>query len=209
MKLQYILDAKTSLEEEINARKDKAKIGRATREHKSIFYGESKSVSALSLPELKQLLINLKIQLNTIKEAKETLSAQEAQAKDPGTKKGFMQKLTGTFKDALKAIKEAFKQKKTHETATLNEIAKIEKQIYKEELRISANVHLKTTDKIDMFLERVLELNPGEVLGGKKTRQNKQKYQKKYTKRRNKKIYRKKTQKYFKNKRKRNTKRCR
>jgi hypothetical protein len=82
---------------------------------------------------------------------------------------------------------------------------------------MSANVHLKTTDKIDEFLVKVLTMasegaKQGDLFGGKKTRQNKQnkqKYQKKYTKRHNKKIKRKKTQKYFKNKKKRNTKRCR
>ena len=67
--------------------------------------------------------------------------------------------------------------------------------------------HQKSRVTLEALKTHILDMiEKAETRGGKKSRQNKQQYHKKYTKKYNKKVYRKRSQKHFKVKRHKNTK---
>ena len=158
---------------------------------------------------------------------KVTVAASKATKKE----KGFFSQMASKAKEAFNASKNLIKEFDTSikkaqamgkqvlaETADkLKELQKIGDKLQKEVLLNLSKVHTKDPENAKKFLSLVenkwnkFRSSRGNVLdarGGKnkKTKQNKQKHHKKYTKRNNKKIYGKRSQKHLKIKRHKYTK---
>jgi hypothetical protein len=134
----------------------------------------------------------------------EKKAAEEAEKAAAGTAAAPPKGKKGFFEKALKAAKGFFKDTASRYDNLTKERNDLSEKITSEALKAAAAVH--STDKTEartfqQWLEGFVNR------GGSKSRQNKQQYQKRYTKRRNKKTYRKRTQKHLKIKRRRYTKR--
>jgi hypothetical protein len=220
----------------------KNKTNRSTREGKKVvMVGFVKDIEEKDLPALQKNHDLLMAELTALQQEKVALDAENAKlaqeelaaaaaaqlaaqqdaAVAAAVKKGksqvFFKAANNFLKSVTKSLKTIAAEVKTagnELTAKLKEMAKLEKDIEKANMKALSTVHTKDPQNTRSFLDLVKhkwDLVRGRRLGGleggKKTRQNKQKRQKRYTKKRaTKQTYRKKTQRHFKIKRRKYTK---
>jgi hypothetical protein len=219
----------------------KNKTNRSTREGKKVvMVGFVKDIEEKDLPALQKNHDLLMAELTALQQEKVALDAANARlaqeeadaaaaaqlaaqqdaaaaaAAKKGKSQGFFKAANNFLKSVTKSLKTIAAEVKTagnELTAKLKEMAKLEKDIEKANMKALATVHTKDPRNTITFLQLVKtkwDSVRGRRLGhegGNKTRQNKQKRQKRYTKKRaTKQTYRKKTQRHFKIKRRKYTK---
>jgi hypothetical protein len=171
--------------------------------------------------EIKVIEQNLVVAAQAKKDAKKGPAKDDAKAEenrltqDKIKKKAELATLRAKIKvkkaDKITSDKEKEK-KNTFIAGLLTKITILENKLSLAVQNELAKVHTKSTNviqQISTWFSSKFTDDGKKVKGGKKSRQNKQKYQKRYTKRRNKKTYRKRTQKHLKIRRHKYTKRRR
>jgi hypothetical protein len=220
----FFEDVKNKIEAEVNAKEN-----RSTREPKIIKTDNVTTLQELQnqRDEVGQILQKLqdekkkalqKLQDEKKKAEDEQVVLTQAVAAAASAPKKNKSKLVAAAKAALKPLFSFIKERVTKEKTFLEEQRKLEEKIKKEAQKELAKVHTKDASITKQFLkfakiklEQAVSAVSGSGMrlgtsGGKRTRKNKRKYYKQYTKRQ-KKIYRRRSQRNLKHKRHKHTRR--